>query len=148
MDPLKQCPACHREAALIDRITLLALLTPDALRRGAPSQPRYCATHDCPVVYFGDEGSTFAESDLTVRVYARHMDDPEALVCYCFGVTAGSLCDAERAAEIRMMVTREVQAGHCACEVRNPKGSCCLGDLARIERGEQNHGETSCESCV
>jgi hypothetical protein len=33
----------------------------------------------------------------------------------------------------REMITREVKAGHCACEVRNPKGACCLGDVVRIE---------------
>ncbi len=31
-------------------------------------------------------------------------------------------------------ITAEVRAGHCACEVKNPKGTCCLGDVIAIER--------------
>jgi hypothetical protein len=30
------------------------------------------------------------------------------------------------------MITQEVKAGRCACEVKNPAGSCCLGDVARV----------------
>lgn len=140
-----QCPKCAQDGAAVDRITLKALLTPDGLRRGIPAQPRYCATADCPVVYFDVDGDvTFTESDLVVRVYAKHPDDPETPVCYCFGVNAGSMC-TERARELREMVAREVQAQHCACEVKNPKGGCCLGDLVRIERGnEQAAVGTSC----
>lgn len=143
-----QCPKCAQGGAAVERITLKALLTPDGLRRGVPAHPRYCATADCPIVYFDVDGQvTFTEADLVVPVYAKHPGDPDVPVCYCFGVNAGSVCDAERARETREMVTDEVQAGHCACEVKNPKGACCLGDLVRLERGkEHTAGATSC--CV
>lgn len=141
-----QCPKCAQGGAAVDRITLKGLLTPDGLRRGVPAQPHYCATPDCPIVYFDVDGNlTFTEADLVVRVYAKHSRDPDALVCYCFGVNVGSMRDADRARETREMVTHEVQAGHCACEVKNPKGACCLGDLVRIERGNEHAGAaTSC----
>ncbi len=130
------CPKCGKSSASVDSITLKALLTPDGLRRGVPSEPRYCATETCPVVYFdAQSGVTFAEADLIVSVYAKHANDPALLVCYCFGVAHGAIAgvDAERATMTRQMVAHEVQAGHCACEVKNPKGRCCLGDLVRIE---------------
>ena len=28
-------------------------------------------------------------------------------------------------------ITAEVKAGNCACEVRNPGGKCCLGEVER-----------------
>jgi len=29
------------------------------------------------------------------------------------------------------MITQEVKAERCACEVKNPAGACCLGDITR-----------------
>ena len=140
-----QCAKCGQGGAAVDRITLKALLTPDGLRRGVPAQPRYCAAPDCPIVYFDVDGDmTFTEADVAVRVYAKHADDPDVPVCYCFGVNVSAMSDTERARELREMVTHEVQAGHCACEVRNPKGACCLGDLVRIERSEHTTAKTDC----
>jgi Zinc binding domain len=141
-----QCPKCAHGGVAVDRITLKALLTPDGLRRGVPAQPRYCATSDCPIVYFdGDGDVTFTEADLIVRVYAKHAGDPDVLACYCFGVNVGAMRNPEHAQQIREMVAKEVQAGHCACEVKNPKGACCLGDLVRVERGsEHSAAKTDC----
>ncbi len=141
------CPTCSQAGTPADRITLKALLTPDGLRRGVPAQPSYCPTAECPTVYFDvDGGATFTEADLTVRVYAKHPGDPEMPVCYCFNVNVGSMC-AGRARELREMVAHEVQAHHCACEVKNPKGGCCLGDLVRIERGYE-HADPHSSCCA
>ena len=140
------CPKCEQVGAAVDRITLKALLTPDGLRRGVPKQPHYCATRDCPVVYFDREDDvTFTEAELTVRAYAKHPDDANVPACYCFAVSVGAMSDAARSRELREMVACEVQAGHCACEVKNPKGACCLGDLVRIERAEAT--STTAASC-
>jgi len=121
----------------VDAITLKALLTSDALRRGIPDAPRFCATEGCQIVYFdSDAGVNFTEVELTVRVHAKHPTDDGVQVCYCFDYTPSTI-EAEIARSgsrsARATITAEVQAGHCACEVRNPKGSCCLGDVARVE---------------
>ena len=140
----RPCPRCGKDGASVDRITLKALLTTDGLRRGIPAQPRFCATADCPIVYF-DRDVTFTEADLIVRVFPKHADDPEMLVCYCFTVNVATMRDASKARPTRESIAREVQAGHCACEVKNPKGGCCLGDLVRLERGQ--HREVPASSC-
>lgn len=138
------CPSCSQSGTPVDRITLKALLNPDALRRGLPAQPRYCGNVDCTSVYFdAEDGVTFTESDLTVRVYGKHPDDADTTVCYCFGVSVGAMRD-EGARELREAVAREVLAQHCACEVKNPKGGCCLGDLVRLERGRAAETQPSC----
>jgi len=126
------CSRCGNIGTRIDPITLKALLTPNALRRGVPNAPRFCATESCPVVYFDRQACVMmSETDLSVRVHAKHPDDDTVPVCYCFDYTPA---DIEASSSTRETIAREVQAGHCACEVRNPKGSCCLGDIARVEQ--------------
>ena len=138
------CPSCSQPGNPVGRITLKALLTADGLRRGLPAQPQYCDNADCPIIYFGTAGElSFTESELVVRVYAKQPNDPATPVCYCFDVTVGAMA-SDRARELRESVALEVQAGHCACEVKNPKGACCLGDLVRLERGTGADKAASC----
>ena len=145
-DPAVACPKCGSIGTAVDRITLKALLKPDGLRRGIPARPRFCATADCPIVYFDADGEKpFTEADLTVLVFSKHSEDPTALVCYCFGINVETMRDATLARPSRESVGHEVQAGHCACEVKNPKGGCCLGDLVRLVRG--HHLEVPASSC-
>lgn len=135
------CLLCGARGVVVDRITLKALLTSDALRRGMPPKPRFCGTPDCSVVYFDPElGVQFTQSDLIAPVHAKHPGDPDVPVCYCFSETPRSI--AERISQtgtssVSRDIAAEVKAGHCACEVRNPKGSCCLGDIARVEKESQ-----------
>ena len=138
------CPSCAQAGTPVDRITLKALLTADGLRRGVPAQPRFCGKAECPIVYFDvDSDVTFTEAELTVRVYAKHPNDADTPVCYCFGVTVAAMVNGH-GRELRESIAAEVQAQHCACEVKNPKGGCCLGDLVRLERGREAEVVTSC----
>lgn len=130
------CPACHTAGVLIDTITLKAVLNANGLRRGIPAGPRFCATPTCPVVYFGED-VTFIEQDLMVPVHAKHANQDDVRVCYCFDHTPQSMREElVRSGESTAFasITTEMRAGRCACEVRNPKGSCCLGDVKRVEQ--------------
>jgi hypothetical protein len=131
------CPRCGRKGAKVDTITLKALLTGEGLRRGVPPSPRFCATKSCPVVYFDNAVPVrFEEELVTVRVHAKHTGDERVPVCYCFGYTPErirALVDSSGRNVVSEDVAREVKAGRCACEVKNPKGSCCLGDVSRVE---------------
>lgn len=121
----------------VDTITLKALLTSDGLRRGIPARPRYCATSSCEVIYFDDEAEViFRETELIVPVHAKQPDNEAVPVCYCFGHSPQSIrqeIETSGSSNAIASVTAEVKAGRCACEVKNPKGSCCLGDMARTE---------------
>lgn len=133
----ERCPSCGAKGARVDAITLQALLAGDGLRRGVPPTPRFCATVGCPVVYFDNVAPVrFEEGLLMVPVHAKHRDDEGVPVCYCYGHTPRSIrleVEATGTSSATADITREVRAGRCACEVRNPKGSCCLGDVARVE---------------
>ncbi len=132
------CAACGTKGITVEPITLKALLTADGLRRGVPPSPRYCANPQCEVVYFDTAAVVvFRETDLIVPVHAKHPTEDSIPVCYCFGYTEKSIreeIEQSGASTATGSITAEVKAGRCACEVKNPKGSCCLGDVARVER--------------
>src|SRR5438034_6449262 len=86
----------------------------------------------CDVVYFpsNPEAPAFSRNDLLVRVGAKESDE-EASVCYCFGVSRRHIREEVEAAggsSVAEKIKAEIQAGRCACEVKNPSGKCCLGD--------------------
>jgi hypothetical protein len=101
-----------------------------------PAQYYFCAAPDCPVVYFPVEpqAPTFQQKDLLVRVGVKERQDPIP-VCYCFGVTRRDIANEIREtgkSTIAERIKAEVKTGNCACEVKNPSGKCCLGDVARV----------------
>jgi hypothetical protein len=124
------CPGCGRHGHQVDRITLKALLRPDALVRLASGDYRFCATSECPVVYHGPDGE-FRREDVLVPVFQKEVGASRTL-CYCFVIaedqirreveTSGFSASADRIKDL-------VVAGRCACEVRNPQGTCCLGNV-------------------
>lgn len=134
------CPRCGAKGKKVDTQTVKALLAV-SLRRLHAQEYRFCRTPDCPVVYFAADGSeTYTEAELRELVHQKHPDDPEVFVCYCFRYTPGHI-RAELTATGRSTVADDIQAGidagQCACEIRNPQGSCCLGNvLATVKRAQ------------
>src|SRR5713101_2012113 len=45
-----------------------------------------------------------------------------------------SRADVRRECTISARIAAEVRAGRCACEVKNPSGACCLGEVNRAVR--------------
>ncbi len=128
------CPVSRTTGLKVDLITVKALLSGEGLRRLDGKAYRFCPAADCDVVYFDNAaGSLFRKGDLAVRVGQKEKTDPVP-ICYCFGYT---VADVRRdfavfgRTEIPAIITAEVKAGHCACEVKNPQGSCCLGNVSK-----------------
>ena len=115
-------------------MTLKALLTGAALRRLDGREYRFCPDPSCDLVYFDREaGSVFHKHDLSIRVGLKETESPIP-VCYCFGLTVADLRNdiaSRGVTDVLASITAEVRAGHCACEVKNPEGSCCLGNVSR-----------------
>ena len=124
------CPESGTAGAKVDLITVKALLRPDALRRLEGREYRFCPEPHCDVVYFDSaSASKFRKDDLVVRVGQKESQDPIP-VCYCFDVTMADLrkdITARGDTDIPQRITEQIRAGHCACEVKSPAGSCCLG---------------------
>ncbi len=127
------CPESRSVGSKVGLITLKALLTADALRRLDGTAYRFCADPVCDVVYFDRSAdSIFRKRDLRIRVGQKETEDPVPL-CYCFDVTEADLrreIALDGRTRVPAAVAAEVKAGHCACEVRNPQGVCCLGRLS------------------
>lgn len=127
-----KCWACGQKGRPVDTLTVKALLTETALARLAGTEYRFCAEAHCPVVYFGANGQILATDDVRVPVWQKHPFG-DRMVCYCFGEDEAHIREelADRGACLAVQRVREhIAAGRCACEVRNPKGTCCLGDVA------------------
>ncbi len=100
-----------------------------------PAQYYYCDETRSDLVYFHSDvrDPCFSSGDLQVRVGLKEKDELVP-VCYCFGVRRRDLADeVQRTGKstITERVKAEVKAGNCACEVKNPSGKCCLGDVIR-----------------
>ena len=93
----------------------------------------FCRTRDCPVVYFSADGEqTFTADQVRERVYQKEPDAPDVLVCYCFRHTPGSIrgeIEMTGRSTVVEAINVGIQAGQCACDIRNPQGSCCLGNI-------------------
>lgn len=139
------CPECGQPGKSVVAKTLKHMVQPKHL--GHVNQPGFlfCRSADCEVVYFHPVGECLRKPDLRVRVGLKETSDPVPL-CYCFGFT-----EAMVEAEIRttgkctipQRITAEVKAGNCACEIRNPQGSCCLGNVNAAVKRALKVGEQS-----
>ena len=117
--------------------TLKQMVQPQHLELASKPGFLFCRTADCDVVYFHPDGDCLRKPDVRVRVGLKETEDPVP-VCYCFGFTEAMAVEEIRATgkcSIPRRITAEVKAGNCACEIRNPQGSCCLGNVnAAVKR--------------
>ncbi|MCM2257574.1 MAG: (2Fe-2S)-binding protein [Vicinamibacteria bacterium] len=116
-------------------MTVQALARPGSVP--VPSGPalRFCAVAACPVVYFGP-GFRLDRQHLRVPVFQKEPAG-DRIVCYCFGITESTL--RREQAELggspsEERIRGEVRAGRCACEIENPQGTCCLGNVTLVLR--------------
>jgi hypothetical protein len=136
-----QCPTCSSKGKKVDSITLKAMLNVSLLAvRDAPYF--FCRTADCKVVYFsGDGQQTFTKAQLRELVFQKESQNDDVPVCYCFQHSPASigaeLLNSGQSTVI-VEINAGIKAGQCACEVRNPQGSCCLGNVSQVvKRVEQ-----------
>jgi hypothetical protein len=126
------CPVCQQIGKSVQIITIKALLRPQALETIEPeSNYAFCPNSFCEVVYFNGVQS-YGRDCLKVSVYQKD-DALDVPVCYCFEWTRKRLIQAIRSRQNPVEFIREhVQANRCGCEVNNPQGSCCLGNVTKF----------------
>jgi len=135
------CPVNGARSKQVETLTVKSLLR--RLPLGMPNTQYYfCDSSECEVVYFplDSKAPLFYRGDLTVRVGAKETEEPIP-VCYCFGFTRRDLENeiAETGrSTVADQIRTEVNAGNCACEVKNPSGKCCLGDVTRAANDRLN----------
>lgn len=125
------CPVCGERGKLVQGQTVKALLSV-SLREVQEVEYLFCKTRTCPVVYFSPNGEqTFTVEQVRELVYQKEPDHEEVFVCYCFRYTVGELRAASSESRMAIVedINRGINAGQCACDLRNPQGSCCLGNV-------------------
>ena len=137
------CPSCGKKGKPVAVLTVKSLVR-DHMRVPASVSYSFCRTMDCEVVYFSDQ-AVFTKPDVKVRVGIKETADPIPL-CYCFDYSRENIRrDIEAAGKTSVLeeIKAEVQSGFCACEVKNPSGTCCLGDITRaIQEAKKRAAET------
>lgn len=133
--PLRaDCPQSKTSSRKIQRRTVEHLIKPELVGSISNSQYYYCDDANCTVVYFSQDGSgTFTRSDLQVAVFAK---DPgkDVNVCYCYDWTRGRIeeeIEETGTSTVSRVVAEKMKADSCECDIKNPKGTCCLGDINR-----------------
>ncbi|HWO74323.1 MAG TPA: (2Fe-2S)-binding protein [Bacillus sp. (in: firmicutes)] len=122
------CPSCKNKAKRVKLITLKSLLKPASLVTLNSKETHYfCSTSDCDVVYYDSNHKKYLVSDLKVPV---HQKDDKAPICYCFDWTKEKIVDYLVKGLTPVEPIREnIKENRCGCEVNNPQGSCCLGNM-------------------
>jgi hypothetical protein len=137
----KDCPKCGRQGKPVQPLTVSVFvkepefyLHPERLNSG-----RYlmCETRSCDVVYYNSaNGASFSKDQLRVKVWQKE-DDPSVPACYCFNNSVRSIreeIERKGSTDVLARINAEVRSGNCRCEVTNPQGSCCLGNVARATK--------------
>ena len=148
---VEKCPECATAGKAVSTLTLKQMVKAEFLRLVDKPGFRFCRTATCKVVYFHADGDRLEKKDVRVRVGLKETEDPVP-VCYCFGFTEAmvreEIANTGRCT-IPERITAEIKAGHCACEIRNPQGSCCLGNVnATVKRLLEPRSKTAARAAA
>lgn len=134
------CPMNGQVCKPVGRITLESLLKPEAKASLTPQPYYFCDAPDCDTVYVSALADHLITKDqLIVRVGIKETEDPIPL-CYCFDFDRRAVREDIRSkglTDIPKIITQRVKAGECRCEVTNPSGTCCLGNVYRAVKQAQ-----------
>ena len=129
------CPTNQQVGAKLDTLMVKSLLAVPLTAVSSGASYRFCPAprEACPTAYYRADGQqVFTENELRERVYQKHADDPNSVICYCFGHMVGDIRAELAQGAASTVVDRiqaGIQAGQCACDIRNPQGHCCLGNV-------------------
>lgn len=126
------CRVCGQKGKAVQRITPEHLLLENQAAKLRAAPYFFCPTSTCEVVYFSNETRQyFTKKDVRVRVGIKENQDPIP-VCYCFDFSREKIFDEIQAtgqSAAAAYISEKVRAGECACEIKNPSGRCCLGEV-------------------
>ena len=129
-----ECPKCKELAKGVLAKTLNALLK-DSTKESLSSLEGfyYCKTPSCEVVYFNSD-TILKKDDLTVVVGLKDGATP-ATLCYCFDWSKEKIIqEIKETGDTTALsdIKAKMENPGCNCEVLNPSGGCCLGDVSKF----------------
>jgi hypothetical protein len=133
---INACPECGQKAKPVQGQTVKALLSV-SLRTVRDVEYLFCRTATCSVVYFSQDGEQiFTLEQVRERVYQKEPAADDVLVCYCFRHTVSDIRNASLQTPDAIVrdINIGIKANQCACDLRNPQGSCCLGNVTSLAK--------------
>ena len=128
------CPKCQLLAKGVLSKTVEHLLTEEAKSTFSCFEGfHFCKTPTCEVVYFRDE-QIITQKEMSVLVGHK----------VCQGATPATNCfewtrekikteiDATGDSTALGDIKEKMESVGCSCEVLNPSGGCCLGDVGKV----------------
>ena len=128
------CPVCGLRGKPVKGQTVKAILSV-SLREVQDVEYLFCKTQNCPVVYFSPDGEqVFTIEQVRESVYQKEPESDDVFACYCFRHTVGDIRAASTESRKANLddINTGIIAGQCACDLRNPQGSCCLGNVREL----------------
>ncbi|VAX31248.1 MerF [hydrothermal vent metagenome] len=139
-DPI--CPVNDEKGQSVNAQTLRHLIKKRKQSKIKESGYYFCKTSNCDTVYFHPEsGQTFKKSDLNIRVGLKESEDP-VWVCYCFDISKKMIAEEIESTDHSASgdrIRKEVADNNCECEIKNPSGRCCLGEVLTVEKEAQKN---------
>ena len=129
------CSQCKQPGKKVTGQTVKALISVSLRKIHEETEYYFCPTQSCPTVYFtGDSQHTFTLDIIRERVYQKEPDNPAVQMCYCFNYSVGDVKNASNLTRQAIVtdINTGIKAGQCACDLRNPQGSCCLGNIRNL----------------
>ena len=127
------CPQCGEKAKGVLGKTFEALVTDETKAKFSCFDGfYYCKTSTCKVVYFRNN-EILTQDDMNVIVGLKEGAKP-ATVCYCFEWTKEKIkAELEATGETKALedIKAKMENPGCSCEILNPSGGCCLGDVGK-----------------
>ena len=128
-----ECPSCNAKAKGVLGKTLQHLLLDNSKKKISCFDGfYYCKTVSCEVVYFRDS-EILTQKDMSVIVGLKKDAHP-ATLCYCFEWTKEKITKElqENANSLALEdIKHKMNTIGCQCEILNPSGACCLGDVTQ-----------------
>lgn len=127
------CAHCGEVGRVVARQTVAHHVKSEKLSFVDADEYKFCPSENCPVVYYSATGRVFTVEDVRELITAKTSGDARP-VCYCFGFTEGFIRnEIERTGKstVPAQVTQFIKEKLCVCEIRNPAGACCLGEINR-----------------
>jgi len=124
------CPQCGQVGKAVSLLTLKHQVQAPNLAAVESGEFAFCRSPECPVVYFNNSGTVLNLADVRQRPTTKGGDNPQ--LCYCFGFDTAMVQAEIRATggcTIPQRIAAEMKADRCACEIRNPQGSCCMTNV-------------------
>lgn len=130
------CPICGEVGRIVEKQTIVHQVKSEKLSSVTDRKYRFCDVANCDTVYYSANGSLFTTDDVRELITSKINGDDRPL-CYCFGFTEGTVrreIILKGEATVSTQVTHFIKENLCACDIRNPAGSCCLGEIKRTEK--------------